>query len=285
MDKSLLHAKNVIVQGITGTHGAFHTAAMRAAGTNIVAGTSPNKAGQTVDGIPVYSKVSDIKKDMPVDASVVFVPAPFAKSALLEAVEAYIPLVICITEGIPIHDMLVVKNAANKAGVQIIGPNCPGILLPGIVKLGIIPASMGLPGSIGVVSRSGTLTYEAAAGLSKRGLGQKYIIGIGGDRIRGTGYIECLELFQNDPDVSSIVLIGEIGGTDEQRAADYIKTHVTKPVFGYIAGHEAPVGVQLGHAGAILGSESESAAAKTEALKVAGAVTFASIVELVQAVK
>ncbi|HSW77795.1 MAG TPA: succinate--CoA ligase subunit alpha [Candidatus Chromulinivoraceae bacterium] len=285
MNNSLLTPKNVIVQGITGTHGAFHTAAMRAAGTNIIAGTSPNKAGETIGGIPVYATIADIQKDMTIDASVVFVPAPFAKSALLEAVEAHIPLIVCITEGVPVHDMLVVKKAANKAGVRIIGPNCPGILLPGTTKLGIIPASMGLPGSIGVVSRSGTLTYEAAAGLSKRGLGQKYIIGIGGDRIRGMGFIECLELFQSDPDVTSIVLIGEIGGTDEQRAAEYIKQHVTKPVYGYIAGHEAPLGVQLGHAGAILGGENESAAAKTLALKNAGATTFTSIVELIQAVK
>lgn len=285
MNNSLLTPKNVIVQGITGTHGAFHTAAMRAAGTNIIAGTSPDKAGETIDGVPVYATIADIQKDMTVDASVVFVPAPFAKSALLEAVEAHIPLIVCITEGVPVHDMLVVKKAANKAGVRIIGPNCPGILLPGTTKLGIIPASMGLLGSMGVVGRSGTLTYEAAVGLSKRGLGQKYIVGIGGDRIRGTGFIECLELFQNDPDVTSIVLIGEIGGTDEQRAAEYIKQHVTKPVYGYIAGHEAPLGVQLGHAGAILGGENESATAKTVALKNAGAATFTSIVELVQAVK
>jgi succinyl-CoA synthetase alpha subunit len=285
MDNLLLTPKNVIVQGITGSHGAFHTKAMRAAGTNVVAGTSPNKAGETIDGVPVYATIADIQKDMSIDASVLFVPAPFAKNALLEAIKASIPLIVCITEGIPVHDMLVVKKAANQAGVRLIGPNCPGILLPGIVKLGIIPASMGLLGSIGVVSRSGTLTYEAAAGLSKRGLGQKYIIGIGGDQIRGTGYIECLDLFQNDPDVSSIVLIGEIGGTDEQRAADYIKARVTKPVYSYIAGHEAPVGVQLGHAGAILGGKNESAATKTQALKNADAATFNSIVELVQAVK
>lgn len=285
MNNSLLTPKNVIVQGITGTHGAFHTAAMRAAGTNIVAGTSPNKAGQTIDGIPVYATIADIQKDMQVDASVVFVPAPFAKSALLEAVEAHIPLIVCITEGIPVHDMLAVKKAADMASVRIIGPNCPGILLPGVIKLGIIPAAMGLAGSVGVVSRSGTLTYEAAAGLSSKGIGQKYIIGIGGDRIRGTGYIECLELFEKDPDVSSIVLIGEIGGTEEQKAAEYIKQHVTKPVYSYIAGHEAPLGVQLGHAGAILGGKNESAAAKTLALKNAGAATFTSIVELVQAVK
>jgi succinyl-CoA synthetase alpha subunit len=281
----LFTAKNIIVQGITGAHGAFHTANMRASGTNIVAGTSPNKAGHVVDGVPVYATISDIKKDHTVDATVIFVPAPFAKQALIEAIDAHIPLIICITEGIPVHDMLVVSRAARKADVTIIGPNCPGILLPGIHKLGIIPANMGLPGTIGIVSRSGTLTYEVAAGLTERKVGQKYIIGIGGDRIRGTDFVDCLELFENDPDVTSIVLIGEIGGTNEQQAAEYISSRVTKPVFAYIAGHSAPVGVQLGHAGAILGSQNESAKLKTKALHDSGAHTFDSIVELVKAVK
>jgi succinyl-CoA synthetase alpha subunit len=285
MRSDIFSAKNVIVQGITGSHGAFHTASMRAAGTTIVAGTSPNKAGQLVDGVPVYASINDIKKEHTVDVSVIFVPAAFAKQAMIEAIEASIPLIVCITEGVPVHDMLAVKKQAIAANVQIIGPNCPGVLLPGGNKLGIIPANMGLPGSIGVVSRSGTLTYEAAAGLSQKGLGQKYIIGIGGDRVRGTGFIDCLAMFQSDPDVSSIVLIGEIGGTDEQRAAEYIQEHVTKPVYAYVAGHHAPAGIQLGHAGAILGSADESAQAKTEALKKAGAITATSIVELVESVK
>jgi succinyl-CoA synthetase alpha subunit len=285
MHKKLLAAKNVIVQGITGTHGAFHTAKMRQAGTNIVAGTSPNKAGQLVDGIPVYATIADIQKDHTVDATVIFVPAPFAKSAMLEAIEARIPLIVCITEGVPIHDMLFVEQQSVKAGVTIIGPNCPGILIPGGNKLGIIPAQMGMPGSVGIVSRSGTLTYEAAAGLTTRGIGQKYIIGIGGDRIRGTDFVDCLALFQDDPDVTSIVLIGEIGGSSEQKAANYIKSHITKPVYAYVAGHAAPVGVQLGHAGAILGSNDESATVKTNALHAAGAITASSIVELTQIVK
>jgi succinyl-CoA synthetase alpha subunit len=285
MYSDIFTAKNVIIQGITGSHGAFHTASMRAAGTTIVAGTSPNKAGQLVDGVPVYASINDIKKEHTVNISVIFVPAPFAKQAMIEAIEAEVPLVVCITEGVPVHDMLVVKKQADAANVQIIGPNCPGVLLPGGNKLGIIPANMGLPGSVGVVSRSGTLTYEAAAGLSQKNIGQKYIIGIGGDRVRGTGFIDCLALFQSDPDVSSIVLIGEIGGTDEQRAAEYIQKHVTKPVYAYVAGHHAPAGVQLGHAGAILGSNDESAQAKTEALKKAGAITATSIVELVESVK
>lgn len=284
MKPSTLSPKHVIVQGITGAHGAFHTATMRAAGTPIVAGTSPNKAGQLVDGIPVYATIADIKKDMKVDASIIFVPALFAKSAMLEAISEKIPLVICITEGVPIHDMLIVKNAAKKAGITLIGPNCPGVLLPGIVKLGIIPAAMGLPGTTGIVSRSGTLTYETASELTARGIGQRYIIGIGGDRIRGINFINCLELFEKDPVVAAIILIGEIGGTDEQKAASYIQEHVTKPVFAYIAGNAAPSNVQLGHAGAILGDKQESAAAKTRSLETAGARVFTNIADLVRAI-
>lgn len=284
MRREILTAKNVVVQGITGTHGAFHAASMRAGGTLVVAGTSPNKAGQMVNGVPVYANIESIKKDYRVDISVIFVPAPYAKGAMLEAIEANIPLIICITEGVPVHDMLEVKRCAQQTNVTIIGPNCPGVLLPGDNKLGIIPANMGLPGSIGIVSRSGTLTYETAAGLSARGLGQRYIIGIGGDRIQGTGFIDCLQLFEEDPEVTSIVLIGEIGGTGEQKAADYIQSSVTKPVYAYIAGHTAPLGVQLGHAGAILGSLDESAAAKTKALSAAGVHTYSSIVELVAAI-
>lgn len=285
MRRELFTAKNVIVQGITGTHGAFHTKTMRAAGTNIVAGTSPNKAGQFVDGIPVYATIADIQKDHAVDTSVIFVPAPFAKSAMIEAIEAGIRLIVCITEGVPVHDMLEIKKRATRQDVTIIGPNCPGVLLPGGNKLGIIPAQMGLPGSVGIVSRSGTLTYEAAAGLTARGIGQKYIIGIGGDRVRGTDFIDCLQLFEDDPEVTSIILIGEIGGKSEQLAADYIRKHVSKPVYAYIAGHSAPAGVQLGHAGAILGGEAESAKAKTEALHAASATTASSIVELTHLVK
>jgi succinyl-CoA synthetase alpha subunit len=285
MNSQLFTAKNVIVQGITGTHGAFHTASMRAAGTNIVAGTSPNKAGQVIDGVPVYDSITSIQKDHQVDISVIFVPAPHAKGALIEAITAKVPLIICITEGVPIHDMIIVQKQAREVGVVLIGPNCPGVLLPGVNKLGIIPAQMGLPGSVGIVSRSGTLTYEAAADLTARGIGQKYIIGIGGDRIRGTDFVDCLELFQNDPDVTSIVLIGEIGGDSEDHAAAYIKSSVTKPVYAYIAGHSAPVGVQLGHAGAILGGEGESADEKTDILRDAGAMTSNSLVELIQLIK
>lgn len=284
MNESLLIGKNVIVQGITGAHGSFHTRAMIAAGTNIIAGTSPGKAGQTVDGIPVYDSIRDIQMDKSVDTTVIFVPAPFAKSAILEAIDAEVPLIICITEGIPIHDMLQIKQQIEKSKSRLIGPNCPGILLPGRIKLGIIPASMGLPGNVGIVSRSGTLTYEAMAGLSQHNIGQKYVIGIGGDPIPGTGFIEALALFQNDPEVDRIVLIGEIGGTSEYETADYISQYVTKPVFAYITGHHAPAGIQLGHAGAILADQSESAGAKTDYLISKGVITAASITSLVQTI-
>jgi succinyl-CoA synthetase alpha subunit len=285
MTEDILFGKNVIVQGITGAHGAFHTKAMKLSGTNIVAGTSPGKSGKEIEGIPVYNSIIDIQNDFKIDISIVFVPALYAKGALLEAIAAHIPLVICITEGIPVHDMIDVKQKARKNNVTIIGPNCPGILLPGVQKLGIIPTNMGSVGSIGIVSRSGTLTYEAVAGLTARGVGQKYIIGIGGDSVRGTDFIDCLRLFESDPEVTSIVLIGEIGGSSERTAAKYISSSVTKPVFVYIAGHSAPPGVQLGHAGAILGSNEESATAKTISLQKAGAHTFESIVDLIASVK
>ena len=285
MDNKLLTGKNVIVQGITGLQGSFHTRAMVAAGTNIIAGTSPNKAGQEFEGIPVYGTIADIQKDIHIDATVIFVPAAFAKNAVMEAISADIPLIVCITEGVPIHDMLYIKQQIGKSSSRMIGPNSPGILLPGGNKLGIIPASMGLPGTVGIVSRSGTLTYEAMAGLTERGIGQKYVIGIGGDPIRGTGFIDCLKLFAGDPEVDQIVMIGEIGGTDEQQAARYVKENVAKPVYGYIAGHAAPAGVQLGHAGAILGSADESAGAKTALMQDCGITTATSIVELISLVK
>lgn len=250
------------------------------AGTNIVAGTSPHKAGQTIDSIPIYKTVADLKQKYDVDISIIFVPAAFAKGAIIEAINADIPLIVCITEGIPIHDMLQIKQYLVGKRSRLIGPNCPGVLVPGINKLGIIPATMGLSGSIGIVSRSGTLTYEAMACLTAKNIGQKYVIGIGGDPIRGTNFIECLDLFENDLDVSTIVMIGEIGGQDEQLAAKYIKKYVTKPVYAYVAGHSAPPHTQLGHAGAIFGSNDESAKVKTNILAGAGAKTASSLVEL-----
>lgn len=278
---TLRHNPAVIVQGITGVHGSFHTAAMRAAGTAIVAGVTPGKAGRQVDGIPVYDNMADARNAHPTARiSVVFVPAAFAKTALLEAIGAGIRLIVCITEGIPVHDMLAVGRAARQHGATILGPNSPGLLLPGSIKLGIIPATIGTPGTVGIISRSGTLTYEAAASLSAKGVGQSAIIGIGGDRLRGLSFVDCLQLLEADPYTERIALIGEIGGQDEQLAAAYIRSHMSKPVYAYIAGHSAPPAVQLGHAGAIMGGQDESADAKTTALAQAGAITGTSTTEL-----
>ncbi len=282
MNPNIFIGKNVIVQGITGSQGKFHTLNMVAYGTDIVAGTSPNKAGTDVEGIPVYGSIKDIQQDFTVDISVIFVPAPFAKAAMLEAIDAGVPLIVCITEHIPVHDMLAVRQKLNGSKSVIIGPNCPGVLLPGGNLLGIIPAQLSVPGDTAVVSRSGTLTYEAMDLLTRAGYGQKYIIGIGGDMVRGTGFIEALELFQNDPEVQRIVMIGEIGGVDEIAAGDYIREHMTKPVYAYVAGHSAPVGVQMGHAGAILGTNKlESASAKTSYLAECGVTVANSITELI----
>jgi len=278
---NIFAGKNVIVQGITGAHGSFQTKAMIAAGTHIIAGTTPGKAGQEIEGIQVYDSIKDIQQTNTVDISVIFVPAPYAKGAILEAITANVPLIVCITEGIPVHDMLVVNTALKDSKSTLLGPNSPGALLPGGNKLGIIPASMSLKGKAAIVSRSGTLTYETMAGLTHKGIGQKYVIGIGGDIIHGIGYKECLQLFQDDLDVDTIILIGEIGGQDEIEAASFIKSHITKPVFAYVAGHHAPEGVQLGHAGAILGSASESARNKTEILAESGAKTAKSITDLI----
>ena len=284
MKPDIFKNTNVIVQGITGNQGSFHTKAMIDAGTNIVGGTSPTKTGTFVHGAKVYAKITDIQAEVRVDISIIFVPAPFAKSAILEAIDAGIPLIICITEGIPIHDMLYIKQHIKGKSSTLVGPNCPGILLPGTARFGIIPDHMGLQGSVGIVSRSGTLTYETMAGLTAKKVGQKYVIGIGGDPIKGTSFIDCLALFENDPDVSHIVMIGEIGGTEELEAAKYIEKSITKPVYTYIAGHHAPPGVQLGHAGAILGSEMESAAKKTEVLESVHCMVAESIVKLIDLV-
>lgn len=282
MDKKIFDGKNIIIQGITGSQGAFHTRNMLAYGTNVVAGTSPSKAGTYTNGVPVYTTIRDIQQDFSVDISVIFVPAPFAKAAILEAIAAKVPLIICITEHIPVHDMLTIRQKLNSSNSTLIGPNCPGILLPGKQLLGIIPAGLSTPGNTAVVSRSGTLTYEAMDLLTKAGYGQKYIIGIGGDTVRGTGFIEVLKLFQNDSKVERIVMIGEIGGVDEIAAGNYTQKYVTKPVYAYIAGHSAPVGVQMGHAGAILGTNQlESAAAKTKHLASCGAIVANNITDLI----
>lgn len=283
MTPQLFTGKNVIIQGITGKNGRFHAQNMLNYKTHIVAGTSPNQAVSEVHGVPVFRTISDIKKHFAIDISVIFVPAPHAKTAILEAIQAQIPLIICITEGVPVHDMLEIKQKLRRSHSVLIGPNCPGVLLPGRQLLGIIPASLSAPGDTAIVSRSGTLTYEAMSLLTQAGFGQRYIIGIGGDMISGSSFVDCLQLFQNDPSVKRIVMIGEIGGISEIAAADYIKQSISKPVYAYIAGHSAPSDVQMGHAGAILGTNAlESATAKTAYLQQAGAITANSISELVQ---
>ena len=286
MTPQLFTGKNVIIQGITGKNGRFHAQNMLNYKTHIVAGTSPNQAVSEVHGVPVFRTISDIKKHFAIDISVIFVPAPHAKTAILEAIQAQIPLIICITEGVPVHDMLEIKQKLRRSHSVLIGPNCPGVLLPGRQLLGIIPASLAAPGDTAIVSRSGTLTYEAMSLLTQAGFGQRYIIGIGGDMISGSSFVDCLQLFQNDPSVKRIVMIGEIGGISEIAAADYIKQSISKPVYAYIAGHSAPSDVQMGHAGAILGTNAlESATAKTAYLQQAGAITANSISELVQKIK
>ena len=286
MTPQLFTGKNVIIQGITGKNGRFHARNMLDYKTSIVAGTSPNQSVSEVHGVPVFQTIGDIKKRFAIDISVIFVPAPHAKAAILEAIQAQIPLIICITEGVPVHDMLEIKQKLHRSRSVLIGPNCPGVLLPDRQLLGIIPTSLAAAGDTAIVSRSGTLTYEAMSLLTQRGFGQKYIIGIGGDMVRGISFTDCLDLFERDPDVARIILIGEIGGTSEITAADHIKQHISKPVYAYIAGHHAPRGVQLGHAGAILGTnELESAAAKTARLQAAGAVTATSIDKLIARVK
>ncbi len=282
MLEQLFAHPEVLVQGITGKHGSFHTKEMLAAGTHITCGVTPGQGGEQTHGVPVYSSVVEALQHHPASISIIFVPAPFAKKAIFEALDAGIKYIICITEGVPVHDMLVILAKAQECGAQILGPNCPGLLVPGVIKLGIIPASLGTPGNTAIVSRSGTLTYEAAASLTAAGIGQRYIVGIGGDRLRGVSFIDCLAAFEKDPLVKQIVLIGEIGGTDELLAANYIQTHVSKPVFAYIVGHSAPAETQLGHAGAILGSHDESATAKTAVLTDAGAITSNSLAGLIK---
>ena len=286
MTPQLFTGKNVIIQGITGKNGRFHARNMLDYKTHIVAGTSPNQSVSEVYGVPVFRTIDDIKKHFAIDISVIFVPAPHAKAAILEAIQAQIPLIVCITEGVPVHDMLEIKQKLRLSHSVLIGPNCPGVLLPGRQLLGIIPASLAAPGDTAIVSRSGTLTYEAMSLLTQSGFGQRYIIGIGGDMISGSSFVDCLQLFQNDPSVKRIVMIGEIGGISEITAADYIKQSISKPVYAYIAGHSAPAGIQMGHAGAILGTNAlESAAAKTAYLQQAGAITANSISQLIQKIK
>lgn len=260
---SLLLSQPVIVQGITGHHGAFHTRGMLEAGTDIVAGVTPGKGSETVHGVSVYNSIAEALKTHQATTSVVFVPARFARDAMIEALEAGITLIVCITEHIPVHDMLAVYQLAVAKNATIIGPNSPGLIVPGSHKLGIIASSITTRGSTTIISRSGTLTYELAHALTQKGIGQRLVLGIGGDAIQGTNFSEALALAEADPGTERIILIGEIGGTSEQRAADYAATHVTKPIYGLVVGHSLPPGQQFGHAGAIVGAQSESASEKT----------------------
>lgn len=266
----------ILVQGITGHQGQFHTKAMLDYGTKIVAGVSPGHQGENIHGIPVFDSIIEAKDNFVIDATIIFVPGPFVKAAALEAIEAGIKLVVIITEHVPIWDTGWIIERASQLGVTIIGPNCPGLISPGRAKLGIIPGHICRPGSVGIISRSGTLTYEVIQQLTKVGIGQSTCIGIGGDPIHGIGFIEALELFEKDPNTISIVLIGEIGGDEEERVADYIEQSMTKPIIAYIAGQSAPPGKQMGHAGAIIGINSGTAKSKIDALRAVG-VTVAEI--------
>ena len=260
----------LIVQGITGRDGSFHATKMKEYGTNVVGGTSPGKAGQEVAGIPVFNTVRDAVEATNANTSVIFVPAAFAKDAMLEAADAGIKLIICITEGVPTLDVVEAYRYIQIKGAQLIGPNCPGLISPAESMVGIMPTNIFKKGHTGVISRSGTLTYQVVAALTAEGLGQSSAIGVGGDPIVGLYFQELLEMFQNDPETDSIAIIGEIGGDAEERAAEYIKQYVTKPVVAFISGREAPKGKQMGHAGAIISSSSGSAAEKVAAFEAAG---------------
>ncbi|MGI0131830.1 MAG: succinate--CoA ligase subunit alpha [Thermoplasmata archaeon] len=261
----------VLVQGITGHQGTVHTKQMLLFGSKVVAGATPGKGGQQVEGVPVFDSVAEAVERTGANATTIFVPAPFARDALLEAVDAGIRLCVVVTEHIPFHDMLMMYHYARMRGARIIGPNCPGIASPGKAKVGIIPNVVFRPGRVGVISRSGTLTYEIVNGITEHGLGQSTCIGLGGDPVVGTSFVDALPLFESDPDTDLIVMVGEIGGSAEEDAAAYIRDHVKKPVVAYVAGRSAPPGKRMGHAGAIIARGKGTAQSKVEALEAAGA--------------
>ena len=277
----------VVVQGITGGQGSFHALRNKAYGTNVVAGVTPGKAGASVDGVPVFDTVRDAVAETGANTSLIFVPARFAAEAVFEAADGGIPLIVCITEGIPVMDMARVFNYLVGKGHTLVGPNCPGLISPGKSNVGIIPWEICSEGSVGLVSRSGTLTYQVVNELTRKGIGQSTCIGIGGDPIIGTGFVDALGRFQADPQTEAIVLIGEIGGSDEETAAGYIREHVTKPVVAYVAGRTAPPGKRMGHAGAIITGSSGTAQAKTEAFNAVGVPVGANpseVAELIEGV-
>jgi succinyl-CoA synthetase alpha subunit len=279
---SILVDKNsrIICQGLTGRQGMFHSEQCLDYGSQLVAGVTPGRGGETHLGLPVFDTVNDAVRETSATVSMIFVPAPFAADAILAAADGGIELVVCITEGIPVLDMVRVKAVLKDYGCRLIGPNCPGIITPGECKIGIMPGFIHQPGRVGVISRSGTLTYEAVYQTTTNGLGQTTCIGIGGDPIRGMNFIDCLALFEDDPATDGIIMVGEIGGTDEEAAAAYIRDHVSKPVVAYIAGVTAPPGKRMGHAGAIISGGEGTAAAKYAALEEAGVSTVRSPAEL-----